>query len=418
MSNHLKVILLDFIAFRKALAWQIELFKKSVGDIEIDVDFIKSYQELYDVMIGRGGVFSGEYDVFLCLTDWFPELIRMRGITPLDPYIEQNPPEDWLVAWPNSLLQLQRDEKGRIYGFPYHDGPLLLMYRRDLFENEKERQKFKELYGKPLKIPETWSEFLEVAKFFTRPDENIYGTVVAAYPDGHMNVYDFLLHLYSRGGRLLDENLNPIFNSPEGVNALQFYVDLIWKYGVAPKESLQLNCHKAGQYYLDGKAAIVWQWAGFACMAEMQEYSKVVGKNGYALLPRGEGPNARSITLNVYWAFTIPSGSKQKDLAYEFIRFLASKQSDKITTLCGAIGCRRSTWYDDEVLRKWPFYAILERLHENAESTPQIPEYAKINEVLNKAIDDAVNLRKTVKEALDDAAIKVKEILRGAKNKS
>jgi multiple sugar transport system substrate-binding protein len=410
MLKVLRVITLDFIAFRKALAKQVELFNRHFRDFKVEMEFVASYQELYDLMIEKGGVFSGKYDIFLCLTDWLPELVKMEGLMPLDPYIRQNPPEDWPNAWSESLLRLQRDKKGRIYGFPYHDGPTILMYRKDLFENEGEKRKYWKLYGRPLEIPETWSDFLKLAKFFTRPDENLYGTVLGAFPDGHMNVYDFLLHLYSRGGRLLDQNLNPAFNTPEGIDALQFYVDLIWKHKVAPKESLRFNCHKAGQYYLDGNAAIVWQWSGFACMAEIPEYSKIVGKSGYALLPRGEGSKAQRKTLNVYWVFTIPAGSEQNEVAYEFLRILASRQSDKITTISGAIGCRLSTWSDEDVQKKWPFYTIMEKLHENIETPPQIPEYAKINEILNKMMSDAVNLRKPVEVALNEAALEIKNL--------
>jgi len=336
----------------------------------------------------------------------------MGGLTPLNDYLERTPPEDWPNVWPESLLALQKDEKGKIYGFPYHDGPIILMYRKDLFEDEEEKKKYKEKFGKPLKVPKTWSEFLEVSRFFTRPEENLYGTVVGAYPDGHMDVYGFLLHLWTRGGKLLDENLKPAFNSPEGEEALQFYVDLIWKYKVVPKESLNLNCHGAGRFYLDGKAAIVWQWSGFACMAEIPEYSSVTGKTGYALVPRGDGSRGQHKTINVYWALAIPAGSKQKEAAYQFLRAAASKLGDKFTTMAGAIGTRLSTWKDEEIQKRWPFYCIMEEIHKNTESPPRIPEYPKINDVLNKMVYDAVNLKKPVKAALNEAAREVREILK------
>jgi multiple sugar transport system substrate-binding protein len=360
-------------------------------------------------MVREKGVFSGEYDLFLCLTDWIPELIKMNGLTILNPYIKEDPPEGWPNLWVKSLLKLQMDKGGGIYGFPYHNGPIILMYRKDLLEDEDEKRRYWEKYHRPLEIPKTWSEFLNVAKFFTRPEENLYGTVVGAYPDGHMNVYDFLLHLWTRGGRLLDENLTPAFDGIEGIEALQFYVDLIWKYKVAPRESLDLNCHKAGQFYLDGKAAIVWQWSGFACMAEIAEYSRVVGKTGYALVPRGDGKKGQHKTINVYWVLTIPAGSNQKEAAYQFLKVAASKLGDRFTTEAGAIGTRLSTWKDEGVQKKWPFYCIMEDLHKNVESPPQISEYPLINEVLNKMVDDAVKLRKPVEVAIRDAVAEIKK---------
>lgn len=412
--NTLRLITLDYSGFKNALKRQAELFYKEFKEYRIEMNFIAPYEKLYEAMIRKKGVFSEEYDIFLCLTDWMPELIKMKGLTPLNHYIEKNPIEAWPNVWPESLLKLQRDERREIYGFPYHNGPIILMYRKDLLEDRDEQKKYGEKYGEPLTVPKTWSEFLKVAKFFTRPEKDLYGTVVGAYPDGHMNVYDFLLHLWTRGGKFFDERFNPVFNGPEGVEALRFYVDLIWKHKVAPKESLDLNCHKAGQFYLNGKAAIVWQWSGFACMAEIAEYSKVVGKTGYALVPRGDTPKGKHKTINVYWVLTIPIGSKQKEAAYQFLRIAASKLGDKITTRAGAIGTRLSTWRDEEVRKRWPFYRIMEKLHKNTESPPQIPEYPKINDILNRMVDASVRLRKPIKVALNEAALEVRKILKSA----
>ena len=62
--------------------------------------------------------------------------------------------------------------------------------------------------------------------YFTRPDDDLYGCVVAAKPDGHNNVYDFLIHLWSRGGRLLEADGTPLFGSPAGLSALSFLYEL------------------------------------------------------------------------------------------------------------------------------------------------------------------------------------------------
>ena len=61
--------------------------------------------------------------------------------------------------------------------------------------------------------------------------------MVAGLNDGHNNVYDFLIHLWSRGGQLLDERLRPAFDSLRGQAALQFYVDLLTKQ-MLPKLNL------------------------------------------------------------------------------------------------------------------------------------------------------------------------------------
>ena len=92
-----------------------------------------------------------------------------------------------------------------VLGLPYHDGPECLIYRTDLFEDPDEQARYLAQHGQPLNVPRTWDEFQQVARFFQRPETDLYGTVFAAYPDGHNTVYDFCLQLWTRGGELFDE---------------------------------------------------------------------------------------------------------------------------------------------------------------------------------------------------------------------
>ena len=51
----------------------------------------------------------------------------------------------------------------------------------------------------------------------------MYGTVFAAFPDGHNTVYDFCLQLWSRGGDLTDANSAITLDTPQAAAALDFY---------------------------------------------------------------------------------------------------------------------------------------------------------------------------------------------------
>ncbi len=88
------------------------------------------------------------------------------------------------------------------------------------------------------------------------------------------------------------------------------------------------------------------------------------------------GPGGRSVSLNVFWVIALASGSRRKDLARAFLRQLATAPMDKLTTLEGAIGVRRSTWGDEEVNRLIPFYHRLDALHEHARELPLHPRLA------------------------------------------
>ncbi|MFP8953477.1 ABC transporter substrate-binding protein [Natrialbaceae archaeon A-arb3/5] len=400
-----------FEGFEQALQRQMDSFVEQTDE---DVEFVRDHRplpEIHEELIETGDIADGTYDLFLCLSDWLPAAADAGDLRPLDEFVRETPPAGWPEGWADSMRQLVTYE-GTTYGVPYHDGPELFHYREDLFESVAEQRAFREQYGRPLSVPRTWEEFLEVAEFFTRPEEELWGTVVAALPDGHNNVYDFLIQLWSRGGQVLDENGTPAFDSEAGLVALTYYHDLIHEHEVAPPESVELESVEAGQFYADGKAAMMWNWAGFGAMAEA-EASAVFGHTNYGLIPRAGTDAGEHTSLTVLYGLTIPAGSEHPELAYDFIRHATTPESDKITTLEGASGTRFSTWRDPEILRTNSFYSVAEEMNTSAVNTlPQIPEYVELNEILNEMVESVVvDRKKAPADALSDADRRARELL-------
>ena len=399
-----------FDGFETALERQVASFNDTHEQtLELERDH-RPLPEIHAELVETGDV-AEEYDLFLCLSDWLPALADQELLVSLDEYLADDPPADWPEGWAESMRELVTYD-GTVYGVPYHDGPEIFHYRRDLFENVAEQRAFREEYGRPLHVPKTWDEFLDVAEFFTRPEEDLWGTVVAALPDGHNDVYDFLIQLWSRGGEVLDEQGDPCFDSEAGHEALQFYHDLIHEHAVVPPEATAMESVEAGQFYADGKAAMMWNWAGFGAMAEDPD-SAIFGNTGYGLIPRADTTAGKHAALTVLYGLTIPEGSDQIDLAYEFIRHVANPDSDRITTDSGASGTRFSTWRDPEVLRQNSFYAVAEEVNTSGYNTlPQIPEYVALNEILDDMVAAAVVDRtKSVDEALSEAADEARALL-------
>jgi len=407
----LRLLARPFDGFERALQRQMDAFAEATG---ADVTFERDHRplpEIYEDLVTTGAVADGRYDLFLCLSDWLPAAVEADLLAPLAARLAADPPADWPDGWAESVRGLLTYDDA-VYGVPYHDGPEIFHYREDCFESVAEQRAFREAYGRPLSVPRTWAEFLEVAEFFTRPEEDFWGTVVAAKPDGHNDVYDFCIQLWSRGGRLLDDDGVPAFDSDAGLAALEFYHDLIHEHRVVPPESLSMESVEAGQCYADGKAAMMWNWSGFGAMAEAPD-SAVFGRANYGLIPRADVPDGEHTSLTVVYGLTVPAGSEHPDLAYDFIRFAASPAMDKVTTLEGASGTRLSTWRDPEVLRAGSFYSVLDAVNTGAVNTlPQVPEYAELNEVLNEMVAAAVVERtKSPAEALADADAAARELL-------
>jgi multiple sugar transport system substrate-binding protein len=342
---------------------------------------------LHDSLFANRGLQLGEWDAAMISTDWLTEAAESGALVNLSPLLEKAPPEGYPRAWSDSLLRLQRFDD-QVLGLPYHDGPECLIYRKDLFENAAERDRFARHYGEPLKVQRTWEQFHRVAQFFNRPQKPLFGTVIAAYPDGHNTVYDFCLQLWTRGGELFDNTGAMRLETPAARQALDFYRTLLQDASAMHPESRSLDSVKSGLAFAAGEVAMMVNWFGFASMSETTPQSKVRGSVGVAPVPSAGGPR---VSLNAYWVMSLPAGSPHRDIAWQFLRHCAGSEMDKLLTLGGGIGCRKSTWSDPEVNSRIPFYHCLEELHEEARELPRRSNWALLAAVIDGMLLEAIN---------------------------
>lgn len=189
-----RIAVRKFGPFESALQKLWDLFCEA-NKISIEVEMVPlELHDLYEQTLTNNGLKNGNWDIAHLNTDWILEAANQKAVVNLAPFIAQNAPQDYPEGWHTSLLRLQQIEGG-VYGLPFHDGPECLLYRKDLFENPKNCTDFKNQYGYDLHPPKTWEEFTEIARFFNRPEENLYGCIFANFPDGHNMVFDFCLQL-------------------------------------------------------------------------------------------------------------------------------------------------------------------------------------------------------------------------------
>ena len=408
-----RVAVRKFGPFESAIQKQYRSYQEATGStLPLEFEAL-DLNPLYDSLFTRRGLLDGTWDVAFLNTDWLAEAVAAGALEDLSPYMQAAPIPDYPEGWSPSLIHFQHFGDA-VYGVPYHDGPECFVYRRDLFGDPAEQRVFEERFGYALEVPRTWSQFYDLARFFTRPDDDLYGCVVAAKPDGHNDVYDFLIHLWSRGGVFLDAERRPAFASAEGEAALRFYTDLIHEQRVTQPEPWAYDSIAAGEFYASGRAAMMWNWCGFQTVADLPETSKIPGKTRSTLLPAGDGPEGRAVSLIVYWAMTIPAGCRNPDAAWAFMRHLATPAMDKVTALAGGSGTRLSTWNDAEVRRRFGYYETIEEVHRQARTLPAIPEYPAINEAIDRMMGRVVTGGQPVPDALREASEETEQILADA----
>jgi len=386
MQAKLRIALREFVAFETALASQIESFRAHQPDIAFE--FVPmDLESLYRELIVDRGLANGTWDVGLVVTDWLPQAIAANLLEDLTPYLSVGAIPDWPAAWPNSLVE-PLNFKDHFYCVPWHDGPECLMFRRDLFESPAEQAAFRDRYGYELAPPATWREFEDIARFFTRPGEGLYGTAFACYPDGHNTLYDFALQIWSRGGEFHDQSGVPVLESPQAVAALDFYRRVVRDASLCHPRSLHADSVESGELFLAGSVAMMVNWFGFAARSSSSG-APLQGRVRVAPIPCDE--SSRPVSLSAFWSYAIGSGSRAKPAAWEFLRFLARPEMDMVVTHHGAVGVRLSTWRDSAVQRSAPVYQQLEAISAGARRLPATPQLAEFAQLVNRVIETSLH---------------------------
>jgi multiple sugar transport system substrate-binding protein len=398
--NQFRVAVRKFGPFEDAIRAQWDAFE-GIARTGLTLDLVPlDLHPLEEALFASGGMARGDWDIAFIATDWIGRMHQLGCALDLAPLLRDDPPQDYPSGWSDSLLRLQRIANSTL-GVPYHDGPECFIYRRDLFADPALRAEYRARFSADLAPPATWADFHRIARFFHRPDRNLYGTVFAAFPDGHNTVYDFLLQLWTRDGELFDAVGNLGFATREAEAALDFYRILANDSAATHPDCTTLDSVQAGQIFAEGRVAMCINWFGFAAYAHTAADSAVRGNVAIAEIPHE--PPGRSVSLNVYWILSIASGSPHPQVAWSFLRHVLTCAMDKLTTTSGAIGCRRSTWADADVNVAIPFYCSMADLHANAREIPQRADWPRIAAVIDRLVTAALTTNRPAADLLREA---------------
>ena len=163
---------------------------------------------------------AGTYDVvFLGGGDDAAWMLENAHAQDLTPYLGEEVVADVVNH------ELFTTDDGAFVGAPqYYNFPVTL-YRADLFGDPEEQAAYQAEYGRALAAPTTFEEYVDIATFFNRPDEGLYGTCL-----GGVDWSVFLDHTYftyGQGGNYGDLETGELtLDTPEMVNSLNYINEL------------------------------------------------------------------------------------------------------------------------------------------------------------------------------------------------
>ncbi len=285
---------------------------------------------------------------------------------------------------------------GSLYGLPLGSETSVLGYRKDIFDKHN------------LKVPTTYDEMLDIACKIKDLEPGMGGLSSRA-ASGHHASHAFLLHLAPLGGRIFDDNWNPTMNSEAGVKAAQALKDIVH---CGPEGAATFGFAEMADAFLQGKTAMFLDSSVFANNVDNPEKSKVVGKVGWTLHPKGVRRGSQTGGFGV----AIPKNAQNKQAAFLFMQWLTSKKGDKLAALQGGNPIRYSTHNDAEVNAKFPHMAAFGEALKYADPDwrPIIPAWGKINAELGTALSKMITEDLDPKTVLDGVAARTKAIMEDA----
>lgn len=386
-------------------------FEKATG-IKVEVERYEAEAVLQKIAFDLNSK-AGRYDLIIQVYFDMGRLVTRGQVRPLADFMSNpqlhnpgfKPDDDLFPVWKTMGWY-----DGKPYGYPMMVLTMYTWYRKDLFDDLKEKQAFKAKYGYDLAAPNDWKQYRNIAEFFTRPDQGFYGTLIQGKK--HMALWqEYINFLYSFGGAIMDtrdpSKYGPIvINSPEAVEATEYYKSLL-KF--SPPDALNFTWDDALALMQQSKVAMCLMWNDSTYALEDQKQSKVAGKMGYAMSPEGKVGRVHEIGGQSYY---IPATSKNPEAAYLLIEWMMQADNQIRQQKLGGASPRKSTYEDPEVLKlPWTSTSIGALAHTQPAMLYTIPESLQIGDVIQLAISDVLASRKPVKVALDWAALEIKKLV-------
>lgn len=340
---------------------------------------------------------------------------------------------DWIESLSPRMDKLSEDEKNAydledifpsmrdaltyddsLYALPFYGESTMLYYNKDIFEE----------VGLEMPLNPTWEEVDKMAREI-KEETGTPGIVLRGLPGWGEMMAPLTTIINAFGGSYYDADWNAQLDSENTVNAVNFYADLLNDAGQPGATSTGFT--EALTIMSTGKAAMWYDATVAAGFLNNPDDSDVVGKIGYAYAPTQV---KEENTGGLYaWSLAIGAASKNKDAAFEFIKWSTSKEYvDLVGETEGWVvapsGTRISTYENPNYQEAAPFAdmvleSILNVDYDNPAIDPvpyvgaqyvAIPEFQSLGTEISQQIAAALAGDKTVEEAMEEAQRLAEEV--------
>jgi multiple sugar transport system substrate-binding protein len=320
----------------------------------VAVPFAKLYQTIKDDL-SQG---NKAYDVMVFAPQWMIDYAAPGYLENLTQRVNNDPNLEWKDIAP-FFRDFSSTYQGKIVSIPLDGDFQMVYYRDDLLQAAK------------LNPPETWEDYLTIAKQFQGKDLNgdgtpDYGSCTSKKPKAQSYwmfwsiATSFLQSQGTQQGAFFDpDTMKPLVNNEAIATALDIYKETV-KY--APPDELNFDLEQAHEFFISGRCALTLDWGDTGTIA-ITPNSKVKDKVGAVILPGSKkvldrttgklipcnkvicpfalnGINHAPYAAFGGWVGTVNAAAppKNKDAGYAFLSYMSQPAQANVDVTIGDAG--------------------------------------------------------------------------------
>jgi len=376
--------------------WEVDVNKRVIKVFEADYPNIKveilhepwlTYFDMAEEWL------TGDSPPDVMFLEYIP-IYAARGILEnLDSYIQRDDYD--LADFYPGLLRVFTHQNS-LYGFPRDNDTKVIFYNKTLFDEA----------GLSYPVCDwTWEDLRQMAIKLTKKESSEIKQYGFAYePDVWWRLW-----VWQNGGEIYDDDFSPgqtLLNSSEAIDAIQFLTDLTNVDRVTPLYEVQRTSLGIGQLFQNDKLAMA-----FGNHALIPGFAATPGLRwDVVCLPQGK----YRVNVADGAGYVITNGSRNKEAAWTFLKWLESPKGQAIFTESGiAVPARRSVGQADVFLKQRPPHNASVFLEETERGRPN-PIFKAVQEIehlFEEAFKPVWQGQMSAREAVAEVVPEVNRIL-------
>ncbi|MCA9869243.1 MAG: extracellular solute-binding protein [Caldilineae bacterium] len=276
---------------------------------------------------------------------------------------------------------------GTYWAYPTEGDADGFAYRKDLFENPDEMAAFEKEFGYPLDIPQDYDQFMDIAKFFTRPDDGLYGVAIYTQKDYDALTmgYENTLFPFGADWKDADNNVMGVINSPEAVAAAEYYREL---YDCCQAPGLSnAFFSEVNDAMISGQAAMGMNYfAFFPALVNPGTNPDYYDKMGFFQNPAGPSGERGAALGGQGLSVVSHISPERQQAALDFIKWFSQDDMQAKWAEFGGYTTNQAVFESEEFLNATPYNRAFAQTMQNVKDFWNIPEFGQLLEVAQREL--------------------------------